>query len=63
MIEAAPKGPKAFDFLLKLGMSLAGLDKKRAACMAFDKLLKDFPDAPAGVKNTVTREKQKNGCS
>ena len=61
--QAGPKGPKAPDSLLKLGMSLGGLDKKREACAAFDKLLKDFPDAPAGVKHTVTREKQKNGCS
>ncbi len=61
--QADPKGPKAPDSLLKLGMSLSGLDKKREACAAFDKLLKDFPDAPSGVKNTVTREKQKNGCS
>ena len=61
--QADPKGPKAPDSLLKLGMSLGGLDKKREACAAFDKLLKDFPDVPAGVKNTVTREKQKNGCS
>ena len=61
--QADPKGPKASDSLLKLGMSLGGLDKKREACAAFDKLLKDFPDAPAGVKNAVTREKQKNGCS
>jgi TolA-binding protein len=44
-------------------MSLAGLDKKREACAAFDKLLKDFPNANAGLKNTVTREKQKSGCS
>ena len=61
--QADPKGPKASDSLLKLGMSLGGLDKKREACAAFDKLLKDFPDAPVGVKNTVIREKQKNGCS
>lgn len=61
--QADPKGPKAPDSLLKLGMSLGGLDKKREACAAFDKLIKDFPDAPAGVKNTVTREKQKYGCS
>lgn len=61
--QADPKGPKAPDSLLKLGMSLGGLDKKREACAAFDKLLKDFPDASAGVKNTVTREKQKYSCS
>ena len=58
-----PESNKASDNLLKLGMSLAGLDKKREACAACEKLTKDFPDAAAGVKNTVNREKQKNGCS
>jgi len=58
-----PKGNKAPDSLLKLGMSLAGLDKKREACAAFDKLIKDYPKVSSGVKNTVRREKQKNSCS
>ena len=61
--QADPKGPKAPDSLLKLGMSLAGLDKKREACAAFDKLTKDFPEITAGIRNTVKREKQKNSCS
>ncbi len=61
--QTDPKGPKAPDSLLKLGMSLGGLDKKREACAAFEKLIKDFPSISAGVKNTVTREKQKYGCS
>jgi len=61
--QAEPKGPKAPDSLLKLGMSLAGLDKKREACAAFDKLIKDFPDITSGIRNTVKREKQKNSCS
>ena len=60
--QTAPKGAKATDSLLKLGMSLGGLDKKREACAAFDKLLKDFKTISAGVRNTVTREKQKNDC-
>jgi len=60
--QTDPKGPKAPDSLLKLGMSLAGLDKKREACAAFDKLSKDYPNASAGISNTVKREKQKNGC-
>ena len=60
--QADPKGPKAPDSLLKLGMSLSGLDKKREACAAFDKVAKDFPGARAGIRNTVAREKQKNSC-
>lgn len=58
-----PKGAKAPDSLLKLGMSLSGLDKKREACAAFDKLIKDYPGVSAGLRNTVAREKQKNSCS
>ncbi|MDA1089782.1 MAG: tol-pal system protein YbgF [Proteobacteria bacterium] len=61
--QSDPKGAKAPDSLLKLGMSLAGLDKKREACAAFDKLIKDYPGISAGLLNTVTREKQKNSCS
>ena len=61
--QTDPKGAKAPDSLLKLGMSLAGLDKKREACAAFNKVIKDYPGVSAGLKNTVTREKQKNGCS
>ena len=60
--QADPKGTKAPDSLLKLGMSLSGLDKKREACAAFDKVSKDFPDVSAGIRNTVAREKQKNSC-
>jgi TolA-binding protein len=48
--------------LLKLGMSLASLDKKQEACAAFQKLKEDYPNAPAGLKNTMQREWQKNGC-
>lgn len=60
--QANTQGPKAADALLKLGMSLASLDKKQEACAAFQKLREDYPNAPAGLKNTMQREWQKNGC-
>jgi len=60
--QADPKGTKAPDSLLKLGMSLSGLDKKREACAAFDKVVKDYPGITAGIRNTVAREKHKNSC-
>ena len=60
--QSGPQGPKAADALLKLGMSLSNLDKKREACAAFEKLRTDFPQAPAGLKSTLQREWQKNGC-
>ena len=60
--QADPKGKKAADSLLKLGMSLSGLDKKREACSAFEKVIKDFSNISKGMRKTITREKQKNSC-
>lgn len=56
------KGPKAPDTLLKLGMSLTNLDKKKEACATFDKLAKDFPDAPQSIKQRIPPERKRAGC-
>ena len=56
------KGTKAPDTLLKLGMSLANLDKKQQACLTFDELRKRFPDAPAIIKSTAAKERSRAGC-
>jgi len=58
-----PKGPKAAESLLKLGMSLAGLGKKVDACAAFAKVTSDFPRAATNVKRIVARESKRSGCS
>ena len=60
--KADPKGAKAPDDLLKLGMSLARLEKKKDACVTFTKLKKDFPDAPDRIKKAAARESQRTGC-
>ena len=60
--KADPKGAKAPDDLLKLGMSLARLEKKKDACVTFTKLKKDFPDAPDRIKKAAARESQRAGC-
>ena len=57
-----PKGSKAAGTLLKLGMSLAKLDKKTEACTTFEKLKTDFPDASHRVLQTVNAEWKKSGC-
>lgn len=57
------KAPKAPDSLLKLGMSLAQLDKIAEACAAFEKVRRDYPDAPAGLRSTLDREMSKHKCS
>jgi tol-pal system protein YbgF len=60
--NTAPKGAKAADTLLKLGMSLASIDKKNEACATFDKLAKEFSDTAANIAKLVTRERQRSGC-
>lgn len=56
------KGPKAPDSLLKLGMSLTNLDKKKEACATFDKLSKDFP-AAANKFTRLSAERKRAGCA
>lgn len=56
------KGPKAPDSLLKLGMSLTNLDKKKEACATFDKLAKDFP-AAASKFTRLSAERKRAGCA
>jgi tol-pal system protein YbgF len=56
------KGPKAPDSLLKLGMSFTNIDKKKEACVTFDKLAKDFPDAATSIKQRLPAERKRAGC-
>ena len=48
--EKNKTGPKAPDTLLKLGLSLSALDKKKEACASFRELKWAFPNAPESVK-------------
>ncbi|MEE2745242.1 MAG: tol-pal system protein YbgF, partial [Pseudomonadota bacterium] len=61
--QAQPKGKKAADNLLRLGMSLAGLKQVKEACTTFDKLQNDFPDIDSVVRKQLKKQRQKNGCS
>ncbi len=57
-----PKGPKAADDLLKLGMSLGHANQKQNACVALIQLDHDFPHAGSPVKDQAAREKKRLGC-
>jgi tol-pal system protein YbgF len=57
-----PKGGKAADDLLKLGMSLGQLGQKADACRAFTRLDRDFPGAPSNVKERAADEKKRLAC-
>jgi tol-pal system protein YbgF len=57
-----PKGSKAADSLLKLGMSMAQLNQKGDACTAFGQLTNKFPDAPASIKRRADSERRRLNC-
>jgi len=58
-----PKGKKAADNLLKLGMALGQLKQNKKACTAYASLLSYFPKAGAKLKNRVGREQRRLKCS
>ena len=60
--QAAPKGEKAADSLLKLGMALNLLERKREACVTFDKLSQEFPTSPDNIKRAIAAERQRASC-
>lgn len=53
---------KAPDNLLKLGMSLEGLGETEKACLSFEELAQEFPNAPAHIKQALARERQRAEC-
>jgi tol-pal system protein YbgF len=57
--KASPKGP---DNLLKLGITLAALNKKQDACAVFARFTQDYPRATDLQKRRIDQERQKNGC-
>jgi tol-pal system protein YbgF len=57
-----PKGTKAADDLLKLGMSLARANQKQNACVAFAQLDHDFPNPGSSIKEHSVAEKKRLGC-
>ena len=60
--EKYPKGPKAADDLLKLGMSLAALNQKPDACKAYARLQHDFPAPAQSIKERLASEKKRADC-
>ena len=57
--KTSPKGP---DNLLKLGMTLAVMNKKQEACAVFQRFNQDYPRATDLQKRMVDHERQKDGC-
>lgn len=57
-----PKGSKAPDNLLKLGMSLAALNKPKDACKTFARMLSEFKKAPSRLRRAAENERKKLEC-
>ena len=57
-----PKGTKAADDLLKLGMSLARASQKQNACVALAQLDRDFANPGSAIKERAATEKKRLGC-
>jgi tol-pal system protein YbgF len=53
---------RAPDALLKLGMSLAALGEKEAACASLGEVLRKYPRASLSVKQGVDREQKRAHC-
>jgi tol-pal system protein YbgF len=53
---------KAPDTLLKLGMSLAELGQKDAACSTFSEVTAKYPNAPERILDEAKGERKKTGC-
>jgi len=58
-----PKSAKAPDTLLKLGMSLAQLNRRPDACAAYGRLLASHPTASAAIKGRAQREQKALNCT
>ena len=57
-----PKGAKAADQLLKLGISLSSLNKPSEACATLKKLSKEFLELPARISNRADSFKERLEC-
>ncbi len=60
--QAAPKGEKAADNLLKLGLSLSQMRRRDDACNTFAALSKEFPNLPSAQRQRVQQERSQLGC-
>jgi tol-pal system protein YbgF len=60
--KGAPDSRKAPNALMRLGVSLAALGERDAACATFSEMDIKFPDASSILTDRVAREAKKAGC-
>ncbi|WP_146002578.1 tol-pal system protein YbgF [Telmatospirillum siberiense] len=57
-----PKSAKAGESLLKVGLSMSNLGKKKEACAALSRFSSEYPDAADNLRRLAASERQKLGC-
>lgn len=57
-----PKSAKAGESLLKVGLSMSNLGKKKEACAALARFNSEFPDASESLKRQAAAENKKLAC-
>ena len=60
--KAYPQSGKAADTLLKLGLSLAGLGEREAACSTYAEVLKKYPNSSNALRQRVATEQAVARC-
>jgi tol-pal system protein YbgF len=60
--KAHPTSGKAADTLLKLGLSLAGLGEREAACSTYAEVLKKYPNSSNALRQRVATEQAVARC-
>lgn len=61
-LQDAPRGPRAPEAQVRLGMALAGMGQTRQACGAFSSLGRSYPNAPRNVRDLAAREARASNC-
>lgn len=57
-----PNAPRAPEAMLKLGISLRGLNANEEACGTFAQVARKYPNASAAIKQAVERERARAQC-
>ena len=60
--NAHPRDKRGAETLLKLGLSMAGLNEREVACATFAEVLKQYPNAGANIANRVVIEQKNSKC-
>lgn len=60
--KSYPKSKKAPEMLLKLGISLVGLNQRDVACATFNEIGKRYPDVTTALKDRIKQEQARSAC-